>query len=332
MLENYKFIVVEDKEADRREVLNKLAVAGFSPENLLGKPETYDDAREIIAGGASHVDVIFLDLNIPRSHGDSRPEKGHGRRLLDWIHDDVNRRPGNHIRVVIVSGEDLLDGLSDAALLRSYPGTLVSIAQKAALDATLKASLKRLKRDPLLQRVKRAGMAISDEYDCVFDLDRSITERLEAARRIAIQLVRNEVEHHFDDSELSTRYPDDLNSLIKYGIEARFDEDERGRHRIKASRLNTEEGWSGFLWRGALVQHLYAINSYRNLYTHIAEQPYESTDQAEQIWEIPPETLETVNRGTAVGQILEAIVKDLLNWYLPWQEQVYQPWKESKRT
>ncbi|MBT2989940.1 MAG: response regulator [Candidatus Thiodiazotropha sp. (ex Ctena orbiculata)] len=332
MLEKLKFIVVEDKENDRREVLNKLAKAGFNAGNLLGTPETYEGAREMVSTQPDQVDVLFLDLNIPRSEDDYRPEKGHGHKLLEWIHEDINRRPGNHIRVVVVSGEDLLDGVADKIWLERYDGTLVSIAQKAALDVTLKASLKRLKKDPLLQRVKRAGLTILDEYECAFDHERSVTERLEAARRIAIQLVRNEVDHHAGDSELTERYADDLNGLIKFGIENRFDEDERGRRRIKASRMNTEDGWPGFLWRGALVQHLYAINSYRNLYTHIAEQPYESANQAAPIWEIPPEVLETANRGIAVGQILEAIVKELLNWYLPWHEQVYQPWKDGNHS
>src|SRR5688572_25973655 len=100
MLETFKFLIVEDKTEDRNEVLSRLSDAGFLPANKLGAAETYTDAKGLLEEYASVVDVVFLDLNIPRDGRDSRPEKSHGKAILDIIHTDLNRRAGNEIRVV----------------------------------------------------------------------------------------------------------------------------------------------------------------------------------------------------------------------------------------
>ena len=333
MFEKFKFTVVEDKVPDREEIMNRLARAKFLPENQIGPPPTtYEDALELISTNAHELDVVFLDLNIPRNHKDSRPEKGHGHRLLEIIHDDLNKKSGVHVRVVIVSGEDLLDGMSDKVLLRTYKGTLVSIAQKAVLDETLKASLKRLRRDPLLARIRAADLNVLGEYECIFDSTQPIRERLEASRRLAICLVRNEADHYEGRFGATDSHADNLNGLIKDFIEIRFDPENPEKpnlRRVKASQINTPGGWGAFLWRGAMVQHLYAINSYRNLYAHINAQPYAHPSDDGQEWKIPVESLREVDSGAAAGQIMEAIVKDLLLWYLPWHEQVYKPWFEE---
>ena len=327
--ETMKFVVVEDKDEDREEVLTRLAHAGFSPQNKVGSPGTYQDALELLSAEPQDIDVVFLDLNLPRDDRDTRPEKGHGNSLLQFIHDDLNTRPGVHIRVIVVSGEDLLDGVTDANMMRAFPGTLVSVANKAVLDKTLKTSLKRLKRDPLLSALRRTGLDVIDEYVCVVDGTQPIRERLEAARRLAIHLVRCESDHYRNQSGITANYADDLNGLIKDFIESRFSPNEQGRRHIRASKIESKGGWGAFLWRGAMVQHLYAINSYRNLYTHINEQPYEAAGFGQASWEPSADVLEDAKRGKAVGEILALTVRDLLRWYLPWYEQVYRPWLES---
>jgi hypothetical protein len=35
------------------------------------------------------------------------------------------------------------------------------------------------------------------------------------------------------------------------------------------------------------------------------------------------------DKGVSVGKIIDLIILDLLEWYLPWHEQVYLPWKKS---
>ena len=325
MFEDLKFAVIEDKEADREEVHNRLAQAGFSPGNLMGRPATYEEALELLQCHATELDVVFLDLNLPRDARDSRPEKGHGHKLLKYIHDDINTRPRVHVRVVIVSGEDLLDGVSDELWYDRFRGTLASVAQKVNLDRTLKASLKRLRRDPILNSVRRLGVPIVDEYEIVFDGTAPVKERLEAARLLAIRVVRNEIEYTLSRPGCTDKYSDDLHGLIKDFIEERFAEDSNGRRHVKASMLNRPTHWGSFLWRGAMIQHLYAINSYRNLYVHIEEQPYSCVNSGQQTWKIPVEVMADAESGKFVGEIVAAMVVDILAWYLPWHEQVYLP-------
>lgn len=330
MLETLKFLIVEDKAEDRGEVLSLLSDAGFLPTNKIGVAETYQDAKALLEENAAAVDVVFLDLNIPRDARDGRPEKSHGKGILDIIHTDLNRRAGNDIRVIVVSGEDLQDGVQDQLFYGFYKGTLVGIAQKAELPPMLKASVRRLKKDPVRSRIRRAELDVLEQYEVVVDPTKPIKERLKGARALAIKLVQNEVDHHRNRHGACEGYADDLNGLIKDHIESRFSEDRSGKRRIKASMIQPPGGWGSFLWRGSMIQHLYAINSYRNLFEHIEEQPYRCQSGETDVWSIPPDVLRAVEDGEAVGKVLELTVREILDWYLPWHEQVYLLWAKGQ--
>lgn len=321
--EDMKFAVVEDKDSDRQEVLNRLSKAGFSAGNLLGKPATYDEALELIETKHAELDVVFLDLNLPRHERDVRPEKSHGYKLLEYIHDDINMRPGTNIHVIVISGEHLLDGVNDKLYYSRFPGTLVSIADKAAIETTLKTSFKRLGRDPLVNKCRRLGIDVVDEYEKVKDSTASVRERLEAARTLAIRLVRYEAEYAYGEPGCTDKYADDLHGLIRDFIEERFEQDDKGRRQAKASALAFPRVWGGFLWRGAMLQYLRDINSYRNLIVHMDENPYKCSEPAEQTWSIPPDVLMDAEKGDTIGQIVMMMVLHLLQWYIPWHEQVY---------
>ena len=332
MLEQLKFMVVEDVDRDRFEVLNQLSDAGFEPQNRLASPTNYQEAVDAIADYADELDVVFLDLNLPRDQTDGRPEKGHGRNLLKLIHDSYN--PGAGIRVVVVSGEDLLDGFTDQNMYDAWPGTLVSIAQKGALARTLKASLRRLKRDPLAQHIRRVGeVDLLALYEQAVDSANPIGERLKAARGVGLHLVKNEVDWYRRHGGYADQYGDNLHGLIKDEIEVRFDptmfRDGRQKRLIKIGKIASDGGWGAFLWRGSMIQHLYTLNGYRNLYQHGEEQPYDHPGSSS--WSIPRPVLDSVEDGRLVGVVIVALVRDLLEWYLPWHEQVYQPWLEGQR-
>lgn len=329
MLEQYKYIVIEDNEENQIDVLTRLVDAGFSPENKLDVADTYASALELIQQRADEVDVVFLDLNLPRDERDSRPEKRHGYELLKLIHGDINQSSlERHVRVVIVSGEELDDGMQGDLLMERYAGTLVSIASKAALEKTLRASIKRLRKDPLLARIKKCGMPIIEHYEKLFDPSQSVLDRVGAAKSIAVYLVRAECQHHVGRPDAFEDVGDSLGGLIESGIKARFDRDERGKRQPKRALINAAGGWGAFVWRGPMVQHLYTLNQYRNHYVHIDEQPLRSPDGDS--WTIPEEVMSGAEQGTATSLVVGAIVKDLLTWYLPWYEQVYLPWKEAQ--
>lgn len=323
------FMVVEDRDADRAEVLNQLADMGFMRDHLLAEPGTYERAMEALEQHAARTDVVFLDLNIPRTEADTHADRGHGRGLLEYIHKTLNKRLGVDIKVIIVSGEDLLDGWNDRNLHELFPGTLVGICQKTCLEPHLKANLKRLRRDPLLSRAKKAGVDIVDDYRSVVEPANRIESRLESARRIAIFLLRNEVDHYNGRVDSCREFADDLHGLIRHHVEPRFGTDREGRSKVKLSLIKSPGGWGAFLWRGAMIQHLYAINSYRNTFAHMNEQPYRAGE--DQVWQLDQTATSQCERGETVGTITAFMIKELLEWYLPWHEQVYRPWLEGLR-
>ncbi|MCL5669873.1 MAG: response regulator [Acidobacteria bacterium] len=328
MFETLKFMIIEDMERDREEVLNIVDCIQDLPENLLAAPSTFQKALEALEDYANDLDVVFLDLNLPRDASDSRPERDHGRKILDTIHNSYNPRLG--IRVVVVSGEDLIDGWNDLNMYQVWPGTLVSIAQKSALSKTLTASLKRLRKDPLAQRIRRAKLEdILQYYERVVDGAQRIGERLKSARALALCLVRNEVDHYLGAIGATTKYADDLNRLIKDHVESRFAPAPNGRRYIDIGKIESTGGWGAFLWRGVTVQHLYSLNQYRNSYEHLREQPYEN--DANDTWEIPRDSMDRARAGQETALVAEHIVRDLLDWYLPWHEQVYIPWAKEQK-
>ena len=79
-----------------------------------------------------------------------------------------------------------------------------------------------------------------------------------------------------------------------------------------------------------MIQHLYAVNNYRNLFEHMDEHPYRCQGHDADAWSIPPDVLRAVEVGEVVGKLLELTVSEILDWYLPWQEQVYLPWAKAQ--
>jgi hypothetical protein len=297
--------------------------AGFKPENKIGKAETYDSAKALIEDNAAHLDVVFLDLNIPRNESDGRPEKGHGAALLDLIHKNLNQRAGIDIKVIVVSGEDLHDGMQSDIYKEYYKGTLCGIVKKNDLKTMLKSSLKQLKRDPIRSRIQRNNVDVLTQYDVIYDSSQPTLERIKAARKVGIKLLQNEIDHHKGFLNASADCADDLNGLLKNYVENRFS------GRVKVSTVSHPANWNEFLWRGTMIQHLYTLNSYRNNIEHLEERPFRNVTNHPAVWEIPTELLSTLESGSSVTKIAELIVKDMLEWYLPWHEQVYVPWRNQ---
>jgi CheY-like chemotaxis protein len=329
MDEKPRFIVVEDKDEDRREVLKLLGRGGFEREQNLGQATTYEEAKRLLESQCRDISVVFLDLNIPRDPSDARPEKDHGKAVLDLIHEDLNRRAQVDIRVIVVSGEDIIDGMGATMLEQLYEGTLVGVARKAFLPKMLKAKIKLLKKDPLRNRIRRLDIDILRQYDSVIDTAPPIKERLKDAKSLAIRLLMNERDYHEGRLGASDARADDLRGLIG-DLEHRFTPNRDNKRFVKASAIETSGGWGAFLWRGTMVQHLYTLNSYRNLYEHIDQQPFRNATTNPDEWNIPAGVLTRAEEGHSLGQVTELIVKELLAWYLPWHEQVYLPWVQGE--
>ncbi|MCI0390301.1 MAG: hypothetical protein MOB07_16245 [Acidobacteria bacterium] len=331
MLDTLRFVVIEDKIDDRREVLNRLSDAGLTPENKLGEATTYEEAKTLLEEQAQNLNVVFLDLNLPRDSRDGRPERGHGKRLLDLIHDDLNRRPWVDIRAIVVSGENIHDGMTDEMMRERYAGTLIGIAAKSELPITLKANLKRLKKDPLLASLRRLGIDALSDYQILFDNTKTITDRLESAKRLACRLVRYEGDYRLGKIGACDGYGEDLNRAIKEIIEDRF-EVKNGKRYVQIRSIKTDDSWDRFLWRGAMLQHLYTINGFRRAFVHLQEHPYASGENVTDEWTIPPDVQRRVEQGDNVAKMIELAVEELLEWYMPWHEQVYLPWAKKQES
>ena len=216
-----------------------------------------------------------------------------------------------------------------------FKDTVIGIAEKGKPNSLVE-QFQRLDEDPLRNRLLDLNVDVVDYYDTICDTKQGIKERLESACSLAVRLVRNDMDHACDEIEASASFADDLRGLIKH-IESRFtlqtitlrNGDTKERRFVDSTALQDGD-WGGFLWRGTLVQHLYALTNYRNDYVHVKKKPFRSDRGTNDAWKIPADTLQSLDLGERLGQVIELIVRDLLDWYLPWHEQVYLPWNESK--
>jgi hypothetical protein len=331
MLETLSYAIIEDNVGDQEEVAKQIVSAGFIADKLIDVAETYDDAKALLEGHAEQLDVVFLDLRLPRDAQDGRPERAHGKKLLDLIHGELNRRAEVDIRVIVVSGEDIQDGMTDATLRQHYSPTLVDIAPKADLPSRIKSSVKKLTKDPLLMRLRRARVDVAAEYEDLMNTGLSVDDRLKAAKRLACRLVRYDGDFRKGRVGAWDGIGEDLNGAIKAIVESRFRAPRPGYGIVKIDNLGPGEYWEQFLWRGAMLQHLYTINAYRGVFQHLEEQAYTLGSDKPDEWKVPAEVLAQVEQGDRVIQAVELLVRELLDWYLPWHEQIYQPWAAAQR-
>src|SRR5262249_29110389 len=135
-----------------------------------------------------------------------------------------------------------------------------------------------------------------------------------------------EMDYTHRDPKASDGFADNLSGLLKQ-LTSRFAPEADGKKQyIKASHIRSRGGWGAFLWRGCLIEHLYTLLNYRNDYVHIKSKPFHSDGKTTDEWEIPDHVLSSLESGETLGQVTVLIVRELLEWYLPWHEQVYLKW------
>ena len=318
---DFKFFIVEDNVQYQREVLGQLAKAGFDPDNHLGLAANYQDAKEKLDHLAQQLDVVFLDLNIPRSELDPKPEDKHGTALLDLIHGTLNHQPSTHIRVIVVSGQDMaINEATQKLLMDHYDGTLVGVVDKTSMAEILKANLKRLRRDPMASALRRLGINLVNEWNTLTDSNQATIRRLDAGRKIAIGLAQNEIDFFEGHINAHPEFNDNLGGLSGH-LMGRFKGPD-SRPFVSMGSLHSNSGWGGFLWRGVLMEHFRTINNYWNAFKHLDERPYDNPTSSPNAWQPPADQMEKRKRGDTVAQLVELMVRDLLEWYLPWHEQV----------
>ena len=325
------FIIVEDHDQEAQALQEALADLGFRPQNQLALARSALAAREEITRHEASLAIVFLDLCLPSSPDASRIDNEVGYELLDWLHGDLNRKGHRNIRVVIVSGQYRLTGVVDHALHSGYEGTLIGVVHKENLRADLTEVLATLTRDPLLETLIRLRVDVISDYQTVVNPTFSANSRCLAAKRIACKLLTNDSDYR-NRKVAAASYGDDLNRAIKEVVEGRFKPDQKQKRRVVKSNIESGDAWETFIWRGAMLEHLYGINNYRNRIEHLAEHDYVCAPPGRNEWNIPHEEIEYFSRGEDVTEIVTLQIKALLRWYLPWHEQVYLPWAQGKRT
>jgi CheY-like chemotaxis protein len=333
--ERNKVLIVEDREEERRSVINylqrfRVCVAA----TLLPPAGTYAEACELLEKHGAELKLVSLDLNIPLDEQDGSADNSNGGKILERIH-ELNNRSDHQIRVIVVSGQEIAKGWNASNLMDRFGETLVGVARKDEMPRSFVDQLRKLDENPTRNALVDLKLDVVDHYDVVFDSQQRIKERLKSARSLAIQLLRNELDVFADNVGEGEALGDDLAALISRLTERfaektarRRDGTEFKKRFIEAASIE-KGGWESFLWRGSLLQHLYCLNNYRNDYEHIDDKPFHSIGGRKDAWEIPSNTLRSLERGERLGQILELMIGDLLDWYLPWHEQVYLPWKNS---
>lgn len=316
------FLIVEDHDQEARTLQEVLLDLGLG--HCLGVAKSALAAREEIMTHRADVELVFLDLSVPLSGAGSRIDNDVGYELLEWIHTDLNRPGSRKTRVVIVSGQYDLTGVLDKKLRIGFDGTLIGVVHKENLKSELGQVVAILNRDPLLEALIRLQVDVVAEYQTLNSSGASTKDKCQAAKLIACRLLMNDGDYRAKKLG-ACQFGDDLNKAIKQVVERRFKSEAGKRTFVEKKYLAPGEKWEEFIWRGAMVEHLYGINNYRNRIEHLPQQPY--TDESKQDeWKIPRDLGESFSRGDDVVEILQVLVKALLKWYLPWHEQVYLAW------
>jgi CheY-like chemotaxis protein len=297
--------------------------------HYLGAAKSGESARAEIEVHQSELDLVFLDLSIPHSESSSRIDNNVGFELLEWIHTSVNRQRNRPLRVIIVSGQYDLTGIPDQKLRSGYDGTLIGIVKKDELKPELGRVIAKLASDPTLEAMVRLELSdIVPDYQTLYSAETSALDKSKAAKVIACKLLTNDGDYRENRLGIC-HFGDDLSGAIRQVIEKRFTGPEGKKPYVDKKHLAANQKWGDFIWRGTMLEHLYGINNYRNRLEHLPQNPYVEDAPAE--WLIPPKVSKHFSEGNDVVPIIRSQVKSLLEWYLPWHEQVFLPWQKSQQ-
>ncbi len=324
-LSELRFAIVEDRHDAIENLLVVIKGAGMSLGHCVGKWTDFDGARAGLDAKCRDIDLLFLDLNIPLNANDSKPTKDHGRTILDLILNDLNRRGPHKMSVVIVSGE-VNENYERNLWLGNYKAIVVGLAMKGQLTTALPEILNRYSEDPYTGEIRADWSAAEPYYQTLTDEEETAESRSLACLTLSCLLMRNIAQYEQklpDQTGLSGKQ---LSDLIREYLARNFNPIKAGGPSF--CNLKFLKGSAGdWVLRGYLIEHLYAINNFRNGIIHISDTgPFHDGAGHYGTWgdgKVPVERLENADR---LCRILVMIVQDVLDWYLPWHRKVYAPW------
>lgn len=324
MLRDVRFFVVEDREQSVRNVLQQARLAGFQPDLKIGVAGNLADATSALNEHWKDIDLVFLDLNIPADESDNHPRKDHGQKLLEIIHKDINQRGAHSIAVIIISGE--VDSEAERQLwVEHYSPTVLDLASKDNLTEDFRRCVQRYFEDPFKAALRSVWPEAFDNFDTVTDANKSANDRSLAALQLGCQMLKNIDEIESADEGIGTTSSSDLNTLVKEYLSRNFDPVSADRpHQVYSNLRKLKRSRDKWVLRGYLVEHIYSIYKYRNAIIHLSDTgPFHDGRNDYAIWSGDRDLITRLEKAERTCRIIQLIVEDVVEWYLPWHEQVF---------
>lgn len=321
-LEDVRYFVVEDREDALTSVLQMARVSGLRTENRLGVAKDLDSAMTTINTKWRDIDLILLDLNIPKNDDDTHLSKDNGEIILKLVHEDINLRGGHAISIIIVSGE--VDSSFEERFWLNHRPTVIGLAAKNELSKTLPQCLQKLSQDSILLQLRRVFPEAQHAYLDLTDPNKSANDRSLAGLKLGCFILKSINAYEYNRTDAAYAQTQDLNSLIREYLQRNFE----APHYSDLRKLRgSRQKW---ILRGYMVEHLYSLLKYRNSIIHLIDTgPFHDGSNEYAIWADYPDVIRYLERADGICKILAQIAQDLLQWYLPWHEKVYLPWKQS---
>lgn len=328
LLANVRYFVVEDRDESLRDVLQQARLIGLKTERKVGVARDLDTAIQQIAAKWQEIDLVFLDLSIPDDNKDSSLQgKDRGKKLLNLIHNDLNGRGGHRVSVIIISGE-VDDEIDQEVWVDNYQPTVIGFVPKDDMTAGFRRCILRYCDEGLSSRVRRLWAEAAPKYEEVTDQSKSANDRSLAAYELGCLLLKNVEDYECAKAGQAPSGSHDLNTLLRNYLQRNFQPSDGGALFSNLRRLRgPAKEW---VLRGYMVEHLYSLLKYRNAVIHLTDTgPFHDGKNDYGLWKECPDLLKRLNQAKGICEILTLIVQDILEWYLPWHQKVYLPWKSQ---
>jgi hypothetical protein len=328
LLANVRYYVVEDRDESLRDVLQQARLVGLKADRKIGVARNLGDAIQEISDKWQEIDLIFLDLSIPDDAVDSSLQgKDRGKRLLDLIHKDLNSRGMHRISVIIVSGE--VDDESDQEMwVDRYQPTVIGFVSKDDMTVGIRQCVFRYCDSGMDSRLGRLWPAAVPMFRDVNNQSKSATDRSLAAYELGCLLLKNVEAYECSRLTQPPSGGTDLNALVKGYLDRNFRPSPKGGIFSDLRYLRGQPGQ--WILRGYMIEHLYSLLKYRNAVVHLTDTgPFHDGKNDYGLWRECPDVVKRLTDAKGICEILSIIVQDILEWYLPWHERVYLPWKSQ---
>lgn len=315
-----------------QDILDIAKLAGLSRGHHIATYQDVESARAGLAAKWQEIDLLLLDLNIPLNSKDSLPEKRHGASILDFVLNDLNSRGNHKISVIIVSGEVEPTVERGLWLDGKYKSVLVGLAAKGQLSVTLPEILRSYCEDHYVAVLRAHWPAAEQGFQTIINDEEDAERRTLACQTVASLMLKNiaQYERKLPDqnSIAGLQLKDLLNDYLVRNFNPANPANPKGVYPILKHFKGPADSW---VLRGYIVEYLSTINSFRNAFIHISDTgPFHNGSSSYGLWTEFNDEISRLERGHRMCQMLVLLMKDVLDWYMPWHRKVYTSWLKTQ--